>query len=173
MKVNLGCGTDIKEEFINIDSVRSKGVDLVRDLNNYPYPFEDSSVEEIYARDIMEHLDDPNAFIRELWRIGKPGCKIFIRTPHFSSMYAWADLTHKRPFSYFTLNHYDIERDETTSLINKDLVNFRIKNSLNFGHYGKFGLSWLANKFPFIYERYLAHIFPCGDVQFNLEVLKE
>ncbi len=121
----------------------------------------------------MEHLDDPNKFIRELWRIGKPNCKIWIRTPHFSSLYAWADLTHRRHFSYFVLNHYDINKNETTSLIGKTPVRFKVNNHLNFGIYGKLGLEWLANKFPFIYERYLAYTLPAGNVQFSCEVIKD
>jgi len=172
MKINIGCGTNIKEGFTNIDLIKNKGVDIVHNLNEYPYPFKDSSVEEIYARDIIEHLDDPNQFIRELWRIGKPNCKIWIRTPHFSSLYAWADLTHKRPFSYFVFDHYDITKKESTSLIEKTYVKFKVDGHLNFGKISAFGLQRIFNKFPFIYERYFSYLFPIGSVQFNLEVIK-
>jgi len=171
-RLNLGCGTDIKKGYINVDFIENRGVDVVYDLNKYPYPFKDNSVEEIYARDIMEHLDNPNKFIKELWRIGEPNCKICIRVPHFSSLYAWADLTHHRPFSYFVMNHYDINNKDTDSLLSKTDVRFKVNSHINFGIYGKLGLGWLANKFPFIYERYLAYSFPAGDVQFNIEVIK-
>lgn len=171
MKINLGSGQDIKEGFVNVDFIEDEGIDVIHNLNQYPYPFDDSSVEEIYARDIMEHLDNPNKFIKELWRIGKPNCKIWIRTPHFSSFYAWADLTHQRPFSYFVFNPYDIN-NKSNGLINKKNIKFRIHNHINLGIYGRLGLEWLANKFPFIYERYLAYTFPAGDIQFNLEVIK-
>ena len=172
MKLNLGCGSDIKEGFTNVDYIGNKGVDIIHNLNQYPYPFKDSSVNEIYARDIMEHLDNPNDFIKELWRIGKPNCKIWIRVPHFSSLYAWADLTHRRPFSYFVLDHYDLNNKGSTSLLSKTDVSFNVNNYINFGIYGKLGLSLLANTFPFIYERYKKNIFPAGDVQFDLEVVK-
>ena len=172
MKLNLGCGKDIKEGYTNVDFIKNQGVDKIHDLNKYPYPFKDNSVSEIYARDIMEHLDDPNKFIRELWRIGKKDCKIWIRTPHFSSLYAWADLTHRRPFSCFVMNHYDITNKTSLSLIDKTDVRFRVTKHINLGFCGRFGLGWLANKFPFMYERYFCFVFPAGDVQFNLEVIK-
>jgi len=172
MKINMGCGRDIKEGYTNVDIIKNKGVDVIHNLNEYPYPFEDSSVDEIYARDIMEHLDNPNKFIRELWIIGKKGCKIKIITPHFSSMYAWNDLTHKRPFGYFVFNHYDCEQSLCNDLNMKTPTRFDVKAHLNFGWAGMFGTQWLFNKFPYIYERYLCHIFPCADVSFDLEVKK-
>lgn len=171
-KLNLGCGTDIKKDFINVDYMEGKGVDLVHDLNSYPYPFKDSSMKEIFAQDIMEHLDNPNDFIRELWRIGANGCKIYIRVPHFSSVYAWSDMTHKRPFGRMSFNHYDVKKQECTSLNSISDVKFKVNSYINFGILKYLGFRWIFNKMSFIYERYLSFIFPAGDISFELEVIK-
>lgn len=171
-KLNLGCGTDIKKGFINVDCIEGKGVDKVHDLNSYPYPFKDSSMNEIFAQDIMEHLDNPNDFTRELWRIGANDCKIHIRVPHFSSVYAWSDMTHKRPFGAMSFNHYDVTKKSCTSLNSLSKVKFKVRPHLNFGILKYLGFGFVFNKMPFIYERYLSFIFPAGDVCFELEVVK-
>ena len=38
----------------------------------------------------------------------KPGGILYIRVPHFSNMGAFTDITHKRPFGYFSFNCFDI-----------------------------------------------------------------
>jgi hypothetical protein len=68
MRLNLGCSTDLRGgDWVNVDLVAPKystsGVPIagaefqVADLS-LPWPWEDSSVEEIYAADIFEHVGD-------------------------------------------------------------------------------------------------------------------
>ena len=176
-KLNLGCGRDIKKGYINVDFIESEGINLVHDLNSYPYPFKDSEFSEILAYNIIEHLDKPNDFIRELWRIGKRKCKIIIIAPHFSSQSAWNDLTHNRPFGYLSINHYDIKNKESNkksnNLNNKSIIKFNIKTEILFGKfYRLLKINYLANKFPLIYEYYFAYIFQSRNMIFNLEVIK-
>lgn len=176
-KINLGCGRDIKECWVNVDFIKNKGVDVIHNLNKFPYPFEDSSVDEIRASHIIEHLEDPNKFIREIWRIGKNGCKIFIDTPHISSWLVWANLTHKRPFSYFSLDHYDskMKNEKLTDLNNLDtLVLFNVNPYLFMGGFYRYlGEELFFNKFPSLYEKFFMYTFQSRGVHFNLEVLKE
>jgi hypothetical protein len=42
-KLHLGCGTNIKKDWINLDFVKLKGVEVVHDLNKFPYPFKDNT----------------------------------------------------------------------------------------------------------------------------------
>jgi SAM-dependent methyltransferase len=76
-----------------------------------PYPFEDNSVDEIHFYHVLEHLHDPIRKLEEIHRILKPGGVLYMRVPHFSSMGAFTDVTHVRPFGYFSFdcldkNHY-------------------------------------------------------------------
>ena len=48
MKLNLGCGRDIREGYVNLDKAGLDGVDVVHDLNVFPYPFEDNEFDEIH-----------------------------------------------------------------------------------------------------------------------------
>lgn len=80
MKLNLGCAKDIKDGYINIDVYDHPLVKKadVRDLSF----LEDESIEEIYAKDILEHMSyqDGKKAIKEWSRVLKTGGKIFIQT---------------------------------------------------------------------------------------------
>jgi len=57
MKLNLGCGSDIRDGYINIDvrktSEKTLVVDIEKDLLK---AFPDNSVDEIIAKDFIEHI---------------------------------------------------------------------------------------------------------------------
>jgi predicted SAM-dependent methyltransferase len=80
IKLNLGCGPDIKEGYVNIDScpINSRVIKMdIRDLK-----YEKESVDEIYARDVIEHLPlgDAKKSIKNWSEISKSGGKLFIQT---------------------------------------------------------------------------------------------
>jgi len=104
-KLNLGCGKDIKEGYVNVDSVKLSGVDVIQELSDYPWKFKDNEFDEVYARFILEHLPDNIKVMEEIWRISKPGAIIKIWVPHFSSDYCWGDIQHMRGY---TLISFDI-----------------------------------------------------------------
>jgi hypothetical protein len=52
MKLNLGCGLDKRQGYINVDIRKDVNPDLVLNLEDIPYPFESNSIEEIIAKDI-------------------------------------------------------------------------------------------------------------------------
>lgn len=54
MKLNLGCNDAHKMGFVNVDV--APPADLIADLRT-PWPWEDSSVDEICAHDVFEHLN--------------------------------------------------------------------------------------------------------------------
>jgi len=105
-KLNLGCGRDIREGYVNLDSAKLPGVQVVHDIRKLPLPFKQEEFEEILCNDILEHLDDYVPAVRELRRILKPGGKLLIRVPHFTSRNNFADPTHKRLFSVSTFEFF-------------------------------------------------------------------
>lgn len=104
-KLNLGCGGDIKEGYINLDSKKLPGVDVVWDIEKLPLPFQNEEFDEILANDILEHVEYIPV-LKDLHRILKQGGKLAIRVPHFTSKNNFADPTHKKMFSVFTFDYF-------------------------------------------------------------------
>lgn len=113
-RLHLGCGRNILEGWINLDSFDLPGVDVVADLDNCKdetLPFEKDSIDEFLLSHVLEHLKNPLPLMQELHRIAKPDAKIVIRLPYGSSDDAWEDPTHVRPYfllssSYFSQPYY-------------------------------------------------------------------
>jgi len=102
-KLNLGCGADIRHGYINLDCVEAEGINVVWDLEKFPYPFKEGQFDEIYARFILEHLDNIVKVMREWHRILKVGGKLFIEVPYDTSYSTWSNFQHKRAYNLKTL----------------------------------------------------------------------
>jgi len=73
LKLNIGCGPNLKQGWINID-IGGTGVDLTLDMRE-KMPLPDSSAQKIYSEHFFEHLDYPNdamRFLRECVRVLEP-----------------------------------------------------------------------------------------------------
>lgn len=101
MKLNFGCGLDIKEDtdWINADIQIGPGIDTTFDFDEFPYPFEDNTFEYILADNVLEHLVDCRKVIHELHRICQPGAIIMIRVPYWNAKCAYNDIGHKHYFN--------------------------------------------------------------------------
>lgn len=82
LKLNLGCGKRALPGFLNVDRLPGKGIDFVLDLEDYPWPWPDGSIQQINARHIIEHMVFPERFIREIYRVLKSGGLLSLVAPH-------------------------------------------------------------------------------------------
>ena len=98
MNLNLGCGRNPIDGYVNLDRQALPGVDVVHDLERFPLPFDDDTFDEILGVDLIEHITDALGLMAELWRIAKPGCVCTFALPYGSSDDAWEDPTHVRPY---------------------------------------------------------------------------
>lgn len=112
MKLNLGCGRDIRDGWVNVDCVPMPGVDHVVDFDDKPVlPLPDDSVAYSEGSHVIEHLHYPLPFMEELWRVTKPGGTAAFRCPYGSTDDADEDPTHVRrmfhgSWGYFGQPHY-------------------------------------------------------------------
>jgi len=93
-KLNLGCGEQKKEGYINVDWLKDLNPDIVHNLNVFPYPFNHSEFDLIEADHVLEHLDRPFDVMKELHRLLKSGGKLVIKVPHFSRGFTHAEHAH-------------------------------------------------------------------------------
>jgi SAM-dependent methyltransferase len=96
VKLDLACGDSKREGFTGVDKYKTESVDIVHDLSVYPWPFEDSSVDEVHCSHYVEHVVDLCKFWGELWRILKSGGSATIIAPYGKNNRAWQDPTHVR-----------------------------------------------------------------------------
>lgn len=90
---------------VNIDLAPLRGVDAAANLDK-GLPFKDASFDEVICIDVLEHVESLTQALREIHRILRPGGVTRIRSCHFSSRYLWEDPTHRRGFSFLTLDYY-------------------------------------------------------------------
>ena len=171
--VDLGCGPNKVEGCFGVDNYQFEGVDLICDLNQYPWPIDDNSFDVVYARQIIEHITDAVAFLKEIHRIGKPGAEVHIETPHFSAASSWGDITHLRHLS--AKWHASFTRPK--HYLFYKLPEFKlVKNTIEFSHPKKLRnrITRLCIKMMGLHnwERKLSFIFRGENIYTILEVVK-
>lgn len=99
MKLNLGCGNERLEGYLNVDRVGDPP--FTWDLEVLPWPWPDSSAEEVRLHHVLEHLGATSAvylqIIQELYRVCRDGARISITVPHPRHDDFLVDPTHVRP----------------------------------------------------------------------------
>jgi len=96
INLNLGCGLDIREGWINHDIVKhNKHVNKIWDLNNTPWPWGENTIDTIDAISVFEHLKlTLIETLNECWRILKPTGYLHIKYPLNISVFIREDPTH-------------------------------------------------------------------------------
>jgi SAM-dependent methyltransferase len=61
-------------------------------------PFTDACFDAAIVKDVLEHVEDPARVVREVWRVVKPGGRVFASSPD-AQRWVWDDYTHRRPFT--------------------------------------------------------------------------
>jgi hypothetical protein len=89
-RLNLGCGFDKRDGFLNVDLNDFHAPDLVGDVRSLP-ELPGGRYDEIVAQDVLEHLeraDGPRA-LAEWRRLAAPGARLRLRVPDLPSMLRW------------------------------------------------------------------------------------
>lgn len=86
MKINIGCGNDIRQGFVNCDFRELHGVDKVIDISK-PLPFDNDSAEYILANDILEHFSfrDTEKLLMDWKRVLSPTGYLEIQVPNIEA----------------------------------------------------------------------------------------
>jgi SAM-dependent methyltransferase len=114
-KLDIACGTQKQEGFIGID-IAGDVADIIHDLDIYPWPFEDNSIDEVYCCHYLEHSKEIMKFMNECYRIMKPEAQMMIISPYYSSVRAMQDPTHVNFISEMTFLYYNKKWREDNKL---------------------------------------------------------
>jgi predicted SAM-dependent methyltransferase len=111
IKVDLGCGPHRQPGFIGIDIEKHPNVDIVHDLEVFPWPLPDNCAMLVLCGHLVEHINPHKGtfikFMNEAWRILKYDGQFFVSTPYAGSRGYWADPTHVNPCSKDTWSYFD------------------------------------------------------------------
>src|ERR1700691_5226002 len=149
--LDIGCGSSKTPGAVGLDISADTDADIVHDLDVFPYPIEDGSFDQILLQDVIEHVREPIKVFEELHRIARPGARIQLRTPHFSSVLAYGDPTHRHSFSTIAIRSPAEPRFAHYTDVRFRVVHVTLDMWLPFR---TLGVSRLANRFPETYEKY-------------------
>jgi hypothetical protein len=169
--LNLGCGRKYLPEAVNVDINPRANPDISHDLNSLPWPLPDHCFDEICAYDIIEHLQDVMATMREIYRVARDEAIVRITVPHFSCSNSYSDPSHVRSFGYFSFDHFTGMFQNATyaggvfKVCSRRLIFYPTLAN-------KF--VWrIANRYPANYERRWAWLFPAWFISLKLQVVKQ
>jgi predicted SAM-dependent methyltransferase len=165
---------------ISIDHLNLPGVDIVANLEEGLPFFPDNSVDAIYSKSFLEHIDNLGFLMQEIWRVLKPDGKKHLFVPHFSNPYYYSDYTHQRffglyTFEYFSNAKYGFTRQvpqfyndhkfaiENIKLVFKSPWKYRNRFRKNFGKLINSSKWWQE-----FYEENLCYIIPCYGIEATL-----
>ncbi len=80
LKIHIGCGSDIKDGYVNIDEF-NPDADVQKPIQKLDYP--ENSVERIEGYMVLEHLTpfDAKAFIKKAHKMLEPGGTLILEVP--------------------------------------------------------------------------------------------
>lgn len=131
--LDVGCGSAwLGEHFANYTGVdaspeavraaAAKGRQIVEADVDARLPFDDASFDGVVLKDLLEHVADPVAVVREAARVLAPGGLVFASSPD-AQRWVWDDYTHRRPFTrkafrlLFRDNGFVVERSGYESVM--------------------------------------------------------
>lgn len=111
----IGCGNSRRKklsfndndwtDLTTLDHDPNCGADVIHELEDLPWPFEDNSFDEVHAYEVLEHLGRQGDFrsffahFAEIYRVLKPGGHLIATCPSWKSIWAWGDPSHCRIIS--------------------------------------------------------------------------
>jgi SAM-dependent methyltransferase len=107
--LDLGCGANKQPNFVGMDKRKLPGVDIVHDLERFPYPLKKESVLTTVCSHVLEHMKPwlTLDIFDEVWRVTKPEGQFVISLPYAGSHGFWQDPTHCNGFNEDTFLYFD------------------------------------------------------------------
>lgn len=113
--LDAGCGRgdftkgfkdlDLRAYGLDIEDAKSellKGIEVkYADIEKDKFPFASNTLDFVFSKSVIEHLKIPDNFIKEIYRVLKPGGRAIIMTPDWQSQMKifYNDYTHVHPYT--------------------------------------------------------------------------
>lgn len=111
IQLDIGCGSNKQPNFVGIDILPLKGVDIVHDIETFPWPLPDESAIRAISSHTLEHINPHKgvfiAVMDEIWRVLKPYSQFAFVVPYGESPGFIQDPTHCNPMNETTMHYFD------------------------------------------------------------------
>jgi SAM-dependent methyltransferase len=110
IRLDLGCGKTKRHGYVGVDIARVDGVDVVCNFEAERLPFEDNTISHVYSSHLIEHLEKPAEFMKEIHRVLGPRGMAEIKAP-FAGHPNSFQFDHKRFFKARDFYFYEPENE--------------------------------------------------------------
>jgi predicted SAM-dependent methyltransferase len=106
--LDIGCGENCQKGFVGLDKRNLPGVEIVHDIEVFPWPIETESVDVAMMSHLVEHIKPWLTIdvMDECWRILKDGAMLFVSTPYAGTFRYFQDPTHCNPWNEATTEYF-------------------------------------------------------------------
>jgi len=104
--LDVGCGIRKYPGSVGIDDNPASKADVLCDLDRLPYPFRDSSFDEIRVIHVIEHVSNVIGAMEEFHRLARPGGRIVLATPHYTDFSSFCDPTHRWHLNSYSFRYF-------------------------------------------------------------------
>ena len=177
--INLGCGDQHINNYIGLDLLPRSGVEVICDLE-HPLPLATGVVDSVYAKSLLEHINNLEALLKEVQRILKINGTFHIYVPHWSNPFYYSDYTHVR---FFGLATFDYFINPSKQIYCRVPVYIELQyevNNVRLLFESPFRLiRWIMKVFQLainqniglqtFYEFHISHLIPCYAIEFILK----
>ena len=133
--LSIGSGDEVHEDFLKVycndvfilndKKIYDAEKDYIPSRENYYIPCKENYYNFVFIKSVIEHINNTDLFLSEIYRVLKHGGKLIILTPDYQKQkdFFYDDYTHIKPFTLTSLK------------MAVQLNNFKIKKATWFWYY--------------------------------------
>lgn len=91
---------------MGIDRLPGTAADIVWDLDQFPWPVESDSFDQVRLIHVIEHVGDVLRTMEEIHRILRPGGRVILETPHYTDFSSWCDPSHRWHLNTYSFRYF-------------------------------------------------------------------
>ena len=173
--LDVGCGINKRAGAIGIDRNPRSKADVLVELDRTPYPFRDSSFDQLHAIHVIEHVSDVMRTMEEFHRLVRAGGEIFIATPHYTDFSSFCDPTHRWHLNSFSLRYFGEDNAGYGYYLHVRFEELAVRVKL-LALWRYLGFELLVNssrRFRLFWEHYLCYVVRGKVIEWRLRVRKD
>ena len=89
-----------------MDRIPGTAADIVWDLDQFPWPVESASFDQVRLIHVIEHVGDVLRTMEEIHRILRPGGRAILETPHYTDFSSWCDPSHRWHLNTYSFRYF-------------------------------------------------------------------